>query len=571
MNYDYKYLTPFKWFILENFPFIEADFDALTNWQLFCKLGKEMNKIIDSTNLTGEQVENLTNAFNELKSYVDNYFENLDVQDEINNKLDEMAESGQLADIIADYIQLKGILAYNTVAEMKQATNLVNGSFAETYGFYNVGDNGGAKYKIRTVTNDDVIDEMTIIALADDYLIAELVLEDTMNVNQFGASSQNTNNAPNIQKAIDTCSTIILNNETYNITSGLIINKPCKIVGNNNTRSLNAPTLYGENMAIISIYTTITGVILENFNIKSNYERDSAVTSNGIYCANNTYHLTFRNIQVSHCKNGILVSQTWNLLMENVITDTCDNGFNSAGTVTSSSFVSCISYNSHYGWYIRGGFVYSAFYSCGADHTDRAIRCEGSGSIDTYNFGVEDYQEAISIIPNNNGISLNMHNTFFYPSQRKTREILFQGNNINLYDCVFPDNCVINTYYPVNYVNCINIPFGADSNINGNYMNAVKKTENSTVGKLSGFKTYSANSTITLQRNQNADCYIIGKLLVGTSSKVSEVLISNVNLNHYVENPDTSLVSVTFSGYDMTITFLQNCNAEVDINYRNYK
>ena len=45
LNYDYKPLPPFKWFILENFPFIEADFDALTNWQLFCKLGKEMNKI----------------------------------------------------------------------------------------------------------------------------------------------------------------------------------------------------------------------------------------------------------------------------------------------------------------------------------------------------------------------------------------------------------------------------------------------------------------------------------------------------------------------------------------------
>ena len=89
-KFDYKNLTPFKWFVLENFPFIEADFDALTEWQLFCKLGKEINKIIDSQNLVGEQAETLTNAFNNLKNYVDNYFNNLDVQDEINNKLNQI-------------------------------------------------------------------------------------------------------------------------------------------------------------------------------------------------------------------------------------------------------------------------------------------------------------------------------------------------------------------------------------------------------------------------------------------------------------------------------------------------
>lgn len=99
-NFSYKNLCPFKWFVLQNFPFIEADFDAITNWQLFCKLGEEMNKIIEKLNQTGEQTENLTNAFIELQNYVNNYFENLDVQDEINNKLDEMAEGGQLADII---------------------------------------------------------------------------------------------------------------------------------------------------------------------------------------------------------------------------------------------------------------------------------------------------------------------------------------------------------------------------------------------------------------------------------------------------------------------------------------
>ena len=104
INFDYKNLSPFKWYVLENFPFIEADFDALTNWQLFCKLGKEINKIINSVNVSGEQVETLTTAFNNLQNYVNNYFDNLDVQEEINNKLDEMIQDGTIANILNDLV-----------------------------------------------------------------------------------------------------------------------------------------------------------------------------------------------------------------------------------------------------------------------------------------------------------------------------------------------------------------------------------------------------------------------------------------------------------------------------------
>lgn len=103
-KFEYKNLTPFKWFVLENFPFIEADFDALTEWQLFCKLGKEMNKIINSENTLGTQVESVTNAFIELQNYVNNYFNNLDVQEEVNEKLNQMASDGTLENIINNEI-----------------------------------------------------------------------------------------------------------------------------------------------------------------------------------------------------------------------------------------------------------------------------------------------------------------------------------------------------------------------------------------------------------------------------------------------------------------------------------
>ncbi len=104
-KFNYTNLTPFKWFVLENFPFIEADFDALTEWQLFCKIGKEINKIINSQNTVGNEMETLSQAFIELQNYINNYFDNLDVQEEINNKLNEMAESGELQELVNNIFQ----------------------------------------------------------------------------------------------------------------------------------------------------------------------------------------------------------------------------------------------------------------------------------------------------------------------------------------------------------------------------------------------------------------------------------------------------------------------------------
>ena len=163
INFDHKNLSPFKWFVLENFPFIEADFDALTEWQLFCKIGKEINKIIESQNIVGKQEEELTNAFNNLQNYVNDYFENLDVQTEINNKLNEMAEDGTLQEIITSYLKTNGILAFNNVNEMINSENLINGTFVKTYGTDFLNDGYGNFYKIRNITSDDVIDNINII------------------------------------------------------------------------------------------------------------------------------------------------------------------------------------------------------------------------------------------------------------------------------------------------------------------------------------------------------------------------------------------------------------------------
>lgn len=176
-NFNYKRLCPFKWFTLQNFPFIEEDFDAITNYQLYCKIVEYLNEVIQNTNKTGEELETLVNSFNALTQYVDNYFENLDIQTEINNKLDEMAESGELTELLTAYLQLKCIYGYNNIEEMKVASNLVDGSFVKTYGKNNLNDGRGAFYKIRNIENTDVVDNENIIALNNPNLVAEKIIE----------------------------------------------------------------------------------------------------------------------------------------------------------------------------------------------------------------------------------------------------------------------------------------------------------------------------------------------------------------------------------------------------------
>lgn len=58
------------------------------------------NTVIPAVNNNAECVKELQELYVKLKNYVDNYFNNLDVQKEINNKLDKMAEDGTLDKII---------------------------------------------------------------------------------------------------------------------------------------------------------------------------------------------------------------------------------------------------------------------------------------------------------------------------------------------------------------------------------------------------------------------------------------------------------------------------------------
>lgn len=242
-KFEYKNLSPFKWFVLENFPFLEADFDALTEWKLFCKLGKEINKITNSTNTLGIQVESLTD-------YVKNYFDNLDVQTEINNKLNEMAESGQLAEIISSYLNSQAVFGFDNVSDMVSSEALVNGSTARTYGYYEVNDGGSGLYRIRNVTNEDVIDGGSIIALDNTNLVAELITNGTINIKQYGAKETINSHFENdistyLEKCLNKYDEVYITNGTYYLSSLTMNVSDKNLIGVGN----------------VNIYTNNTGLV----------------------------------------------------------------------------------------------------------------------------------------------------------------------------------------------------------------------------------------------------------------------------------------------------------------------
>ena len=78
------------------------------------------NTVIPTVNNNGEAVTELQGLYTQLKNYVDNYFKNLDVQNEINHKLDEMAQDGTLANIINQEIFSE---INNSIAQL-QADNI---------------------------------------------------------------------------------------------------------------------------------------------------------------------------------------------------------------------------------------------------------------------------------------------------------------------------------------------------------------------------------------------------------------------------------------------------------------
>lgn len=98
-------LSPFKKMVVTIGTLPNAFIDSMTYYEALAYFVNYLEKtVIPAINQNGEATEELQNLFTELKKYVDDYFSSLDVQEEINTKLDQMSEDGTLASIINEKI-----------------------------------------------------------------------------------------------------------------------------------------------------------------------------------------------------------------------------------------------------------------------------------------------------------------------------------------------------------------------------------------------------------------------------------------------------------------------------------
>lgn len=80
------------------------DKESGTVLQQTARMYAKVNEVIQSVNNQNETIADYINQFNELHDYVHDYFDNLNVQEEINQKLDNMAMDGSLTLLIKSYI-----------------------------------------------------------------------------------------------------------------------------------------------------------------------------------------------------------------------------------------------------------------------------------------------------------------------------------------------------------------------------------------------------------------------------------------------------------------------------------
>ena len=108
----YNNLKPFRFWCQKVLPLVYDD--SLSYYELLCKVVDYLNKTMEDVETLNGDVESINSSYLQLQewvntnyellvNFVNDYFDNLDVQEEINNKLDVMAEDGTLDELLLPY------------------------------------------------------------------------------------------------------------------------------------------------------------------------------------------------------------------------------------------------------------------------------------------------------------------------------------------------------------------------------------------------------------------------------------------------------------------------------------
>ena len=83
------------------------DLESGTCLQQTARMYDKVNQLVRSVNDQNDTIADYIQQFNDLHDYVEDYFDNLDVQQEVNNKIDAMVADGTFQAVLDNYVQPK--------------------------------------------------------------------------------------------------------------------------------------------------------------------------------------------------------------------------------------------------------------------------------------------------------------------------------------------------------------------------------------------------------------------------------------------------------------------------------
>lgn len=259
---------------------------------------------------------------------------------------------------------------YDSVAEMKADDTLKAGMYAQTVGYYEANDGGGATYKI---VDEELQDDGGNVHELENGLKALLVIEDEIiNVKQFGVKGNNVNDDTLlIQRCIDNNpnKTIFFPKGTYIITSHIDTsanNNKAVSLELDNYAVIKASANYNDDKSMICL----GGKNYDNYYLYDNFSnytmRGGTIDCNGVAAGisiQNAVQTCVKDIKVNHCPTiGINVinganNNSADALLENCIIIGTNNtqaiGLNILAA--DNLFKDIRIFHCKYGVYIEGG------------------------------------------------------------------------------------------------------------------------------------------------------------------------------------------------------------------------
>ena len=100
--YPYKETGSFRFWCQKVLPLVYDD--SLSYYELLCKVVQYLNDVIANVDGLHSDVLSTNEAFKDLQDYVNDYFDNLNVQNEINAKLDAMVVDGTFDELLSPIV-----------------------------------------------------------------------------------------------------------------------------------------------------------------------------------------------------------------------------------------------------------------------------------------------------------------------------------------------------------------------------------------------------------------------------------------------------------------------------------